>query len=504
MDSSQAGLSTAQSVPEHSHTTVASQAEPQVAMRLLYSNFDAGIIIGVLDAVAATCSLLEAVDDPSGGPSDRASSSSARPGCSRQVRLLLPAATCGAVIGRGGETIRRISQETSTNISLTPQDHQGGLNYHRAVTITGSEAVAALGHIISRVLESAPARQHGTDQGPPAAVLPITRPRGQQPPLPYDAATADFLLGFMAPHSSLSPAPPWPLPMPALAPRELLSSQIQQQQHMLQMGQQQLQLWPQQQVGLGLPYPPPDLHNTAEAGLAAYNMQDLQHALDGAQHTQQGTLPGMASVGHLPSSTSLQQQLSGLSQQHFPGLLPPTLPAGHAQPTTLQPFNPAHLASAASLTHSAPAGSLQLTQQQQQAGVGVGGPGQPSGLARPSALLTRHTSLGSPRALQPRSSWEAVQVQQAAHISPGQASELMTQGMGWLQSLQNLLQVRVVVLPEEGRPEEQAPGQLGYKVVVSGRADNVELALQYLAQRFLAHRTQPALLAGPALQPAPS
>ncbi|GFH13952.1 KH domain [Haematococcus lacustris] len=184
------------------------------------------------------------------------------------MRLLYSNFDAGIIIGVGGETIRRISQETSTNISLTPQDHQGGLNYHRAVTITGSEAVAALGHIISR----------------------------------------------------------------------------------------------------------------------------------------------------------------------------------------------------------------------------------------------------------PRSSWEAVQVQQAAHISPGQASELMTQGMGWLQSLQNLLQVRVVVLPDEGRPEEPVQGQLGYKVglvqwaagslvqrvVVSGRADNVELALQYLAQRFLAHRTQPALLAGPALQPAPS
>jgi hypothetical protein len=50
-----------------------------------------------------------------------------------QLRLVMPAGVCGVLIGRGGATIRTVSQGTSTSISVSPQERDRGSEYDRWV-----------------------------------------------------------------------------------------------------------------------------------------------------------------------------------------------------------------------------------------------------------------------------------------------------------------------------------------------------------------------------------
>ncbi|KAL6762782.1 hypothetical protein V8C86DRAFT_2510820 [Haematococcus lacustris] len=524
--------------------------EPHTAVRLLYSNLNAGIIIGrggsnrtmlqvatgcklqfsrpnefwagttdrvclltgtvsqVLDAVAAISSLLEAVDDPSG-------TGTSRPG-SRQVRLLLPAATCGAVIGRGGDSVRWISQETSTNISLTPQDHQGGLNYHRILTITGSDTVAALRHIMTRVLESGPAQQQHAGQASTSTstVLPPSRPTRSQLGTPYEDPPAPLLPGFTGPGHDPASNSPWQAYVPAMLPGAALPP-FHMQHHMLHAGPPQIppaqpQLQPgqllQQAQGPGLPLAAPDL--AGYAGLGAYSMYDLQQALRDSQqprHAQappsaqlHGQVASMGPSSHLPSSSS-QQPLhppSTPDQTSLPHYLPPQ--GFVARQSWQQPGPPAQ-----GLSRLASSSSLQAPQQQQQQPGTSSLQGLPGSAGRLGGGLLRHHSLnplqlplpltqeGAGGPAQPPSrctSFPAAfdplgyaPAEVAFQISCSQARELMVHGLGWLQAVQRLLQVRMVVQPEEG----QAGGEpQGYKVQVSGAPEAVQLAQQYLAQRY--------------------
>ena len=45
----------------------------------------------------------------------------ARDGKSIQLRLLVPAALCGTIIGKGGQTIRGIADDSKANITVSSQ-----------------------------------------------------------------------------------------------------------------------------------------------------------------------------------------------------------------------------------------------------------------------------------------------------------------------------------------------------------------------------------------------
>jgi RNA-binding protein Nova len=42
-------------------------------------------------------------------------------GHSQELRLLVPAALCGSIIGKGGATIRSFSEDSKAQIGLSPQ-----------------------------------------------------------------------------------------------------------------------------------------------------------------------------------------------------------------------------------------------------------------------------------------------------------------------------------------------------------------------------------------------
>ena len=44
-----------------------------------------------------------------------------RDGVSQELRLLVPAALCGSIIGKGGATIRSFSEDSKAQIGLSPQ-----------------------------------------------------------------------------------------------------------------------------------------------------------------------------------------------------------------------------------------------------------------------------------------------------------------------------------------------------------------------------------------------
>ena len=44
-----------------------------------------------------------------------------RDGTSQELRLLVPAALCGSVIGKGGATIRQFAEDSKASIGLSPQ-----------------------------------------------------------------------------------------------------------------------------------------------------------------------------------------------------------------------------------------------------------------------------------------------------------------------------------------------------------------------------------------------
>ncbi|XP_074582661.1 protein BTR1-like isoform X1 [Curcuma longa] len=73
-----------------------------------------------------------------------------------KVRLIVPNSSCGAIIGKGGSTIKSFIEESRAGIKISPQDNNAGLN-DRLVTLTGSfeEQMRAIFLILSRLIEDA-------------------------------------------------------------------------------------------------------------------------------------------------------------------------------------------------------------------------------------------------------------------------------------------------------------------------------------------------------------
>ncbi|WOK94894.1 protein BTR1 [Canna indica] len=65
-----------------------------------------------------------------------------------RVRLIIPNGSCGAIIGKGGSTIKSFIEDSGAGIKISPQDNSG-LN-DRLVTLTGSSKEQA--HAISLVM----------------------------------------------------------------------------------------------------------------------------------------------------------------------------------------------------------------------------------------------------------------------------------------------------------------------------------------------------------------
>eukprot|EP00210_Caulerpa_lentillifera_P009694 g9249.t1 len=77
-----------------------------------------------------------------------------------QVKIVMPAAVCGAIIGRGGETVRSFADDSGASISVSPQERTNrpdrmGPATDRIVTITGgvSQILRAVALIVTTVAE---------------------------------------------------------------------------------------------------------------------------------------------------------------------------------------------------------------------------------------------------------------------------------------------------------------------------------------------------------------
>ncbi|WOL18960.1 protein BTR1 isoform X1 [Canna indica] len=73
-----------------------------------------------------------------------------------KVRLIVPNSSCGAIIGKGGSTIKSFIEDSGAGIKISPQDNNAGLN-DRLVTLTGSfdEEMRAIFLILSKLIEDA-------------------------------------------------------------------------------------------------------------------------------------------------------------------------------------------------------------------------------------------------------------------------------------------------------------------------------------------------------------
>ncbi|THU58435.1 hypothetical protein C4D60_Mb03t14220 [Musa balbisiana] len=73
-----------------------------------------------------------------------------------KVRLIIPNSSCGAIIGKGGSTIKSFIEDSRAGIKISPQDTNAGLN-DRLVTLTGSfeEQMRAIYLILAKLIEDA-------------------------------------------------------------------------------------------------------------------------------------------------------------------------------------------------------------------------------------------------------------------------------------------------------------------------------------------------------------
>ncbi|XP_074582663.1 protein BTR1-like isoform X2 [Curcuma longa] len=97
-----------------------------------------------------------------------------------KVRLIVPNSSCGAIIGKGGSTIKSFIEESRAGIKISPQDNNAGLN-DRLVTLTGSfeEQMRAIFLILSRLIEDAHYPQTLNSPYQYSAYSPVTyRPNG--------------------------------------------------------------------------------------------------------------------------------------------------------------------------------------------------------------------------------------------------------------------------------------------------------------------------------------
>lgn len=96
------------------------------------------LLSGTHQAILDCLSSIQQLLRQSAGLQDSGSSSSSssalptRPG--DVVKVLVPAGSCGLILGRGGETVRAVSAETGCMISISPQELSRSLDYDRVVS----------------------------------------------------------------------------------------------------------------------------------------------------------------------------------------------------------------------------------------------------------------------------------------------------------------------------------------------------------------------------------
>ncbi|KAK9822677.1 hypothetical protein WJX81_007706 [Elliptochloris bilobata] len=85
-----------------------------------------------------------------------AESMMARDGKSTQLRLLVPAALCGAVIGKGGATIRGFAEDSKAAITVSSQDKQPPGVLDRVVRVTGGpeQLLRAVALLLTKLAEN--------------------------------------------------------------------------------------------------------------------------------------------------------------------------------------------------------------------------------------------------------------------------------------------------------------------------------------------------------------
>ena len=85
-----------------------------------------------------------------------AESMMSRDGKSTQLRLLVPAALCGAVIGKGGATIRSFAEDSKAAITVSSQDKQPPGVLDRVVRVTGGpeQLLRAVALLLTKLAEN--------------------------------------------------------------------------------------------------------------------------------------------------------------------------------------------------------------------------------------------------------------------------------------------------------------------------------------------------------------
>jgi hypothetical protein len=101
----------------------------------------------------------------------------ARDGKSTQLRLLVPTPLCGAIIGKGGATIRSFAEDSRAAITVSPQDKQPLGIPDRVVRITGAQdqLLRAVALLLTKLVESPNYTRFTTSNvsyGPPPQVSP--------------------------------------------------------------------------------------------------------------------------------------------------------------------------------------------------------------------------------------------------------------------------------------------------------------------------------------------
>ncbi|CAL9153170.1 unnamed protein product [Musa hybrid cultivar] len=109
-----------------------------------------------------------------------------------KVRLVVPNSSCGAIIGKGGSSIKSFIEDSRAGIKISPQDNIAGLN-DRLVTLTGSfeEQMRAIFLILSKLMEDA--------HYPPTFNSPFPYSGVNFPGFP------GFPVGYMVPSVAYSP-----------------------------------------------------------------------------------------------------------------------------------------------------------------------------------------------------------------------------------------------------------------------------------------------------------
>uniref|UniRef100_A0A7S0RKW4 K Homology domain-containing protein n=1 Tax=Chlamydomonas leiostraca TaxID=1034604 RepID=A0A7S0RKW4_9CHLO len=117
-------------------------------------------------------------NEAAGAAASITSQAAGQPSHPNSIKLLLPAAICGSVIGRRGETIKAFAADSGASISLSPQDRDRGLDYDRIVTVYGSmdRLLRAVALIMGKAMDAPPGPQPGVMlQGPPQPGMGLAR-----------------------------------------------------------------------------------------------------------------------------------------------------------------------------------------------------------------------------------------------------------------------------------------------------------------------------------------